>query len=475
MAFAAAEAPSAWRRRFRRRRAEVHMASSLLSVGGLVSGIDTNSLVAGLVAAYSTPKTLMESQLEELESEQEAFAGLSTRLSTLQDALADISDSSSFVSYTATSSSASVVSAEAADGAAAGSYTVQVTQLATRETEVSQGFASKDTAGVLGEGTFSLTYGGTTTDIAVDTSMSLEDLVTAINEQVDGVSAYLMNTGDATNPFRLVVAGQDTGADNAISFDASTLTGTQPTFTEVSTAEDASAVINGVTVYDSDNELDDIIPGMSFSISAVGSSTVQVEADTETMSTRLAAVATAYNDVRSFINTKSAFDADLEIKGPFVSDSLVAGIENKLSSIITASFSGFGGIESLSQLGFSTQQDGSLEFDSEVFNEIYASSPDDVLNMLTNDTTGFAAKMDTLISSLTEEDGTVDTRGESLEDAIETMEERISEFEENATAYEERLKKQFTSMELALAQISASTSALSALFADTNSDSDSSS
>lgn len=450
------------------------MSSSLLAVGGLVSGIDTNALISGLVSAYSTPKTLMESQLSDLESEQEAFAGLDKRLTTLQDALADISDTSSFMAYSATSTSASVVEATASAGASAGSYAVQVTSLAARETEVSGGFSSKNTDGVFGSGTFSLTYGSTTTDIAVDDTMSLEDLVSAINDQVDGVSAYLMNTGDATNPYRLVVTGDDTGADKTISFDTSTLTGTAPTFTEVSSAKDATAVINGVTVYDSDNEFDSAVPGVSFTATALGSSTVQVEADTTTMGDKLAAVVSAYNDVRSFIDVKSAFDSDAGIKGPFVADSLVAGVENQLGSLISSSFTGFGALKSLSQLGISTQQDGSLEFDAEAFTKAYAASPDDVIDMITKADTGFAAKLDTLITSITKDKGSLDSRDSSLSDAIDTMEERISDFEDRASAYEDRLRAQFSAMEVALGKISASTSALSALFADTN-NSDSSS
>lgn len=448
-------------------------SSSLLSVGGLVSGIDTNALISGLVAAYSTPKTLMESQLDDLETEQEAFAGLSTRLTALQDALEDVKSPSAFLDYSATSSSSSVVGAEASSGVSAGTYTVQVTQLAARETEVSQGFASKDTAGVLGNGTFSLTYGGTTTDIAVDDSMTLEDLVTAINDQADGVSAYLMNTGDATTPYRLVVTGDDTGATNTLSFDTSTLTGTAPSFTEVASAKNAEATINGVAVSDADNVLDAAVPGLSLTATALGSATVQVEADTTAMGEKLSAIVSAYNDVRSYIDLKSAFDADVGIKGPFVADSLTASVENQISSLISSTFSGFGSLQSLSQLGIATQQDGSLEFDQEIFDKAYQASPDDVLDMITKADTGFAAEMDALITTLTQDNGSLDSRDSSLSDAIETMEERISNFEDSASAYEERLRAQFTAMEVALGKISAATSALTALFADTTDDSSS--
>lgn len=444
--------------------------SSLLSVGGIVSGIDTDALVEGLVAAYSTPKTLMETDLEELEDEQEAVAGLQNRLELLQDALAEIADSDSLVSYAASSDDESVLSATASSDATPGSYTVVVSQLAQRETEVSQGYADADLAGVLGNGSFSVTYAGLTTDITVDDTMSLADLAAAINEQVDGVSAYLMDTGDAATPYRLVVTGEDTGAANSLSF-SSTLSGTSPAFTQVQAAQDTLATINGIAVSDADTELDEAIPGLSFAVADTGTSTVRVESDEEAIAAKLQAVVDAYNDVRSWIDVKSVYNADEGIKGPLVADSLTHSVTNQLSALITQSFSGFGSLSGLSQLGITTQQDGSLEFDSEVFGETWASSAEDVVSLLTDTSTGFAAEMESYLDALTEDDGLLDTRLDSVQDEIDDTEERISDFEDKATAYEERLRAQFTAMELALAEIQASTSALSALFADTNDDS----
>ena len=58
-------------------------------------------------------------------------------------------------------------------------------------------------------------------------------LAAAIDE-IDGLSAYVLNTGADSEPYKLVVQGEDTGTDNSISFDTSGLTGsgTVPSFTE---------------------------------------------------------------------------------------------------------------------------------------------------------------------------------------------------------------------------------------------------
>lgn len=449
-----------------------------ISVGGLVSGIDTDSLVAGLVAAYGTPKTVMESQLADLQEEQDAFAGLDTRLTTLRTSLEKVSTTDSFEAYTATSADDSYVGVTASTGAIAGRYSVKVNQLATSASQLSQGFASKTTDGALGTGTFALTYGSTTTNITVDSTTSLSDLADAINDQADGVSAYVMNTGDATTPYRLVLTGDDTGAANTISVDTSAMSGgTAPAFTEVSAAEDAEVEINGITITDSDNTIDQAIPGLSFTAEALTSTAVNVDVslDTTAMADKIKAVVDAYNSVMSYVGVKSSYNADADIKGPFVGQGLVSTITDSLSSMITAQY-GSNAVNALSQMGISTEKDGSLTFDTTAFSEAFAANPDDVIALFTDETTSFTATFDAALKSLTEgEYSPLEARGDSLQDDIDTTSDRIDTLTANLTKYEERLKKQFSKMEILMSQAQTAQSALSALFSDTSNSSSSSS
>lgn len=445
-----------------------------ISVGGLVSGIDTDSLIAGLVAAYGTPKTVMESQLQDLESEQEAFAGLDNRLTSLRTALEAVATADEFEAYTATSADDAFVGVTASTGAIPGRYAVEVNQLATSASQLSQGFASKSTDGALGTGTFALTYGSTTTNITIDGTMSLSDLANAINDEVDGVNAYVMNTGDAATPYRLVLTGEDTGAANDISVDTSGLSGgTAPTFTEVSAAADAEVVINGITVTDSDNTIDAAIPGLSFTAEAVTTSAVNVdvELDATAMAEKVKSVVDAYNAVMSYVSTKSVYNTDEDIRGPFVGQGLVSSITSSLSAMVTAQY-GSGGLTALSQMGISTEKDGTLTFDTEAFTEAFGENPDDVLALFTDETTGFSGQFDAMLEQLTEgEFSPLDARADSLQDDIDSTTDRIAALEENLTKYEERMKKQFAKMEILMSEAQTAQSALSALFMDTSSSS----
>ena len=46
-----------------------------------------------------------------------------------------------------------------------------------------------------------------------------------ISDDIDGLSAYVLNTGADEDPYKLIVQGEDTGADNTIAFNTAGLTG----------------------------------------------------------------------------------------------------------------------------------------------------------------------------------------------------------------------------------------------------------
>ncbi len=447
-----------------------------ISVGGIVSGLDTDTMIATLVAAARTPADVMEVDLEELEDRRDAYDELVSQVEALQDALEAIDSSDELRATTASSSDEGSVTVEALGAALAGRYTVEVTALASSETEVSDGFADKETTGIVAEGTLSITYAGETTALTIDsTNSSLEEVAELINDNVDGVTAYVMDTGDATTPYRLVIAGKDTGASSTLTIDTSGLTGTGtvPTFTETSTASDASLTVNGITVTSADNTVGDVVSGLTFNLEDVTTSavTVTVETDVDTTVETLTTFVDAYNALRQYIRTHRAYDDEAEIKGEFVGESTVVGLMQSLQSVVGAAYDTGGLYTSLSTIGFETQQDGDIEIDEDTLRAALEDSPEDVVALFEADAGTFGDALQDLVTAYTDEDeGYLTLRGESLDDQIEDLEEQIDEFDDRMDAYEERLKKQFTAMELALAKLNDASSQLSALLTDTSSE-----
>jgi flagellar hook-associated protein 2 len=446
-------------------------------IGGIVSGIDTEEMITQILAASKGPRTVLENKIADLEELQASYEELASRLTDLQTALEDLDTESEFRSLTGTSSSDAVEVEVSGDGVA-GTYSIQVNQLAASEIEISDGFSDKESTGVTGTGTFTVTYAGVDTDITVDAGdSSLEGLAALINEQVEGVTAYIMDTGDATNPYRLVISGNDTGAANTIEIDASGLSGGSGTFTftEAVTAADSEAVINGVTITDSDTTIDDVIQGVTFELTdtTTTAATVRVKADVDTMVDKISTFVDAYNSVISYIGLESIYDEDSQTSGPFIGETTISRLTSNLRTAVAAEYSASSIVTALSQIGFATQQTGKIELDTDALTAALQDNLDDVTAIFT-DSAGFNAAIQEVLDNYNDDsDGFITNRIDSLGDQINNVEEDIDDFDERMEAYEERLRNQFTAMEIALGKLAAAQDALDALLPSTSSNSSS--
>ncbi len=460
-----------------------------ITIGGLASGIDTDALVVGLVAAASRPGDLLEAQQAEIESRQSAYSTLSARLATLQEALQAIDEVDEFRAVAATSTNDDAVGVTAAGDAIVGAFTVQVNALAAASLHVSQGFADRDDDALGATGSLVITVGSAAAvTVTLDgTHSSLDDMVSAINDQVEGVTAYVMDTGDAATPYRLVIAANSTGTANDVVVDTAALTavsgtGAVPTLSEVTNAADASIEINGVVVTHSDNDIEGVIQGVTIHAYATTATDAQITAgtgslervtvtrDEDAMVEAIQAIVTAWNAVTTHIATQRSWNPDESIRGHFIGESVPRQVTQQLQSAVASSY-GTGDITALSQLGISTNQDGELELDEDALREALSANFENVVSLFTDAAPdGVNAALQAVIDTfIDEDDGTVEGRIESLGDQIETMQDRIDAFDARMEAYEERLRSQFTQMEIIMSRLDSSMSILEALAASASS------
>ena len=91
-----------------------------IAVDGIVSGLDTSSIIDSLVAVYSISKEGLEDDVASYEDKQEALTGLMSRLDDLGTSLETLNSSTNFRAFTASSSDETSVLAEATGEAIAG-------------------------------------------------------------------------------------------------------------------------------------------------------------------------------------------------------------------------------------------------------------------------------------------------------------------------------------------------------------------
>jgi len=185
-----------------------HSASPNLAITGLASGLDWATIVTELASAERAPETQWEAEQTTISAQQSAYSTISSDLSAFQLDAETLMDPSFFNSVTAASTNPMVASAEAS-GTAIGSYTFNITQLATAAqlngaTYVSQVLDPGGDPGTvtIGSASFStpVTAGTFTVDgaqVTIATTDSLQDVFNAIAKATNNqVSASYSATTD---------------------------------------------------------------------------------------------------------------------------------------------------------------------------------------------------------------------------------------------------------------------------------------
>jgi flagellar hook-associated protein 2 len=316
-----------------------------------------------------------------------------------------------------------------------------------------------------------VTYNSVETEITIGAgTSSLQDVVDAINDQVEGVQAYIMDTGDPADPdgqYRIVLGGESTGATHAISLDTSGLTagpGVVPTFETKVPAQDAILTVNGVTVSHADNDVEGVIEGVTFHVQEQTASaiSVNVSRDVDAMVEKIGAFVSAYNNVVGHIRTQTAYNPDENIKGAFVGESTHRAVQQSLQSVVASAYPASASMTALSGMGFATLQNGSLELDEEELRAALAANYDGCVKLFTA-STGVNEALRNKLEDLTDSEGIVNSRVEALDKAIEAQDARLDRLSSRLSGYEARLKKQFAAMEVSMARFQSAGNSLLAL------------
>jgi flagellar hook-associated protein 2 len=121
---------------------------------GLVSGIDTQSIISQLVQLERQPIQTLQSRIAQTSSIQVALTTVSTRLNALKGNGTDLRKPSTFEAVRATSANEAALGVTAKVGAPAGRYNVEVRSLVQSQQSISSGFASKTSEVPAGTMTF---------------------------------------------------------------------------------------------------------------------------------------------------------------------------------------------------------------------------------------------------------------------------------------------------------------------------------
>ncbi|GAB4345126.1 MAG: hypothetical protein Kow0099_25140 [Candidatus Abyssubacteria bacterium] len=198
---------------------------------GLSTGIDFQSIVDTIVLAEQRRIDLVVANQAEEQAKLTAVQSFNGLLLGLLGSATTLSRQQNFQNQTAASSHDSLLTASVSGNAAPGTHYITVNKLAQTHQLASQGFADTDTTSI-GVGTVTLQVGsGAATTITIDAgNNTLAGLRDAINNSDAEVTASIVSDGSASNPYRLLLTSDKTGAANAMTVAVNLTGGTAPDF-----------------------------------------------------------------------------------------------------------------------------------------------------------------------------------------------------------------------------------------------------
>jgi flagellar hook-associated protein 2 len=387
------------------------MGSVGISFGNPTSGqgFDVSSTVSQIVTNLRAVETPWQNQLTALKAQDTALTNMGTDLSTLATSLSSLSEFDGiFSQMEGSSSDNSVVELTSATaGAVAGSYTVVVSQLAQTYSYSGTAVGAKDTlAGSLEINGQTITISdGTATDGNGDTipaNNTLSSLMACINAGSYGVTATIV-TGTAGS--QLALMSDTSGAAGAVTLDGSALkdatTGvTGVTFGLVQQGQDAVLSVDGVSTTSSTNTVTTAIPGVTMQLlAAAKNESVQVEITTDTTDVQSAVTTfvSAYNTVVHDLTTQEGDDASGNPE-PLYGTPELALLQEQLQQSLTFVQSS-GTITSLSQLGISATDNGTLSLNSTMLGSALGNNYQDVVNFFQG-SDSFGSTMTTTLNNV---------------------------------------------------------------------------
>lgn len=412
----------------------------------------------------SLPMEALQTDVTNFTTQQSALSALGTGFTALQSAVQAIGTDAAG-SPIAQVSDPTALSATATAGALNGTYTIQVDDVGSSTTTLSDGSlptVTDSTSGnISSDSAFTLTVDGVSTAVT-PTGSSLEDLTSAINSSGAGVQATIVNVGsNATPDYRLAVTSDNLGGDTIELYD-STNNNLLDTLT---TGADAQYRVNGgATDVQSTSSQLTLSPGLTVNLLAQTTSpvTITVSNDFSALQNDLSNFVDAYNTALTAVEKNVGQNG-----GALQGDSIVNTLTGILGQIIQYT-SGSGSVSSLADLGLTVGDGGQLSFDASTF---AGASPADIQQFLgsigatPSSGSGFLQTVNNDLTAVTDTtNGLIATDYNSIRTQITSDNSKIADDQVNIGDLTTNLQAQLSQADAAIATLQSQDTYFTQLF-----------
>ncbi|EJM57034.1 flagellar capping protein [Pseudomonas sp. GM49] len=439
------------------------------SVSGIGSNIDTQAIVKSLVDSERAPKqTQINNQTLKATTSLSSIGKIQAALDAFRGALDNMKTTASFSGLSGTSSDEKVATVTTGNGAAAGNFSLLVTQLATASklsTKVyADGASSVVNAGAV-PSTLSIKQGTDTFDVSIPAGATLQQVRDSINSQYanQGLSANILTDANGS---RMVLTSSKTGVGSDLTLSGNS--GLESGTSVLATPQNAKYTLDGVAMESKSNTIADAVSGITLKLTGVSPvpsgggaaipTTITVSADTTTLKSSVKGFVDTYNALIKAANTETQVTTNAD--GSLTTGALTgdASLRSLLSSVRTElnAMGGTGQMKSLAQFGVETdQKTGLLSIDDKVFSAAAKTNAADINGIFSGDT-GLLARMKSATDSFAQKTtGVFAARSASLSDSLNDLKKQQDTLNERMTSLQTSLTAKYTAMDSLVARLRA--------------------
>ncbi len=456
---------------------------------GVGSNLPLDTLLANLTTAEKGRLTPITQQQSSFSARLTAFGTLKSSLEKFQTANTALNDATLFKSTNAVSNSTDLTVSTTA-GAAAGTYKVNVTQLAqaqsirtTSTVTDSKAAQGNDNA----ERTLVIKQDGKDKPVEIKLTKeqtSLEGMRDAINNANGGVSASIVKVKD--NDYQLVLTSSETGLTNKmsisvsgdetlnqfISFNNPDVAGNK--VEQIVEAKDAELSVNGINIVRSSNTITDAPQGVTLNLTkAVNDVTVTVSKSNDKSTAAIKSWVDAYNSLIDTIGSLTKYnsvdagaDAQSTSNGALLGDSAVRIIQTGIRAQFSAGGND-GKFQTLTQMGIT--QDGTtgkLKIDNDKLSKALSDNSVDVQQLLVGNgkETGITTKIASQVKGFLANDGVIDSAQDSINSTLKKLTKQYLAVSSSIDDTIARYQAQFTQLDTMMSKLNNTSTYLSNQF-----------
>ncbi|HCQ7756862.1 MULTISPECIES: flagellar filament capping protein FliD [Citrobacter] len=409
----------------------------------------------------------IQTQTSTLAAQKKALTSLRTALTDFRTAIKGLNSSSSNVlKNSVTMNQEGIATISASASARKGTYSLNVTQLASAQQKGFSDLTDEDIKNATG--TLTINLNGESIDIEMDNLNSLSDFAGAVNKadfpsasgntsatEQNGVTASLMRVDGKV---QLMLSSDQSGEQYDIQLDTSAMTGDQTIFdnaTIITSGKDAKFTLGDSPqeYSSSSNNLDNLVDGVSIKLTGtteVGKPLV-ISVDTDPTGTQeqIQAFIDAYNTLKDTISGLTSSGSNTDERGAFAGDASISSLSNELSNILRQTF----GDENMTKFGITSDKDGKLSLDADTLEEQLKADPQSVNNFF-NGNDGMIKAMDkSLDKYLNTSTGLLKGRQDTLDRQQRDIDTKTEKMNTRYESSYNRYLKQFTQLQSIMTQM----------------------